>query len=136
MPESTTRALVERLRARYGPLVVEAKEVEAEVLRDLFGTNALRVLEAVSDEDIEKAGLRDKAVVSGIYVDKHQLLSGLPTQRYTVEDHRHIDELLQEAIRVARMRGLDDAIDVTPTLTPEKLAEANSSSAPQRRPRS
>ena len=64
---------------------------------------------------------------AGIYTDNHQLLSGLPTQRYTMEDRRHIDELLVEAIRVARLRGLDipPVLDVTPTPTPEALAEAS-----------
>ena len=42
MPETTTRALMERLRTRYGPLVVEAKEVKAEVLRDLSFVGSLR----------------------------------------------------------------------------------------------
>lgn len=115
MPETTLRGLLDRLRSRYGPVVTEAKEVKAEILRDLFSENARRVLEAVTDEDIEKAGLRDKAVASGIYTDKHQLLSGLPTQRHTVEDRRHIDQLIVEALRVARQRGLGvDVIDVTP----------------------
>ncbi len=41
----------------------------------MSSTNARRCLEAVSDEDIEKAGLRDKAVAAGIYTDKRQLLS-------------------------------------------------------------
>ena len=126
MPESTLHGLLGRIRARYGPLVSEVKEVKTEVLRDLFSQNAHRVLAATSDEKIEKASLRDLAIASGIYTEKTLLLSGLPTERYSVEDSRHIRELMQEAIRVAKMRGWDDIIDVTPKPQVSETTEPSS----------
>ncbi len=107
MPESTLKDLMKRLRSRYGPLVTAAEDVKTDVLERLFSTNAQRCLEAVSDHDIEKAGLRDKAVAAGIYTDKSLLLSGLPTQRVVIEDRRQFNEVFVEAVRVAKARGLD-----------------------------
>ncbi len=107
MPKSTLQGLLKRRRSRYGPVIDTAGGVKTELLQDLFSVNAYRCLEAVSDEDIGKAGLRDKAVAAGIYTDKTLLLSGLPTQRVVIEDRRQFNEVYVEAIRVAKERGLD-----------------------------
>ena len=107
MPESTLQDLMKRLQGRYGLVVEKAQDMKTKVLRDLFSTNARRCLEAVTDENIDKAGLRDKAVAAGIFTDKRQILSGEPTHIHTLEDRRHIHEVYAEAIRVAKQRGFD-----------------------------
>ena len=134
MPKTTLKALLKRLEDRYGPVISEAGGVKTEVLKDLFTTNAYRVLQAVSDTDIEKAGLRDKAVASGIYVDKLQLLSGLPTHNISIEARANIIENIAPmiyremerrgltqvvdpedgSVRIEPLHGYSDAIDVTP----------------------
>ncbi len=134
MPESTLHGLLERLKERYGPLVGEVKGVKTEVLRDLFSHNAHRVLRAVSDEDIEKANLKDKAIASGIYAEKSRLLKNQSTQNISIEARAHVIENIAPMIyREIQRRGLtqvvdpedgsvrieelrDDAIDVTPEL--------------------
>ena len=141
LPETTTKRLLKRLETRYGPLVGEVKGVKAEVLRDLFSYNAHRALQAVSDQDIAVAGLKDKAIAAGIFTEKYRLLSGLATQNISIEQRAYVMEelapmILREmqrrglsqvvdpesgAVRVEELRGYDDAIDVTPD--PPRVSE-------------
>ena len=112
LPKDTTKAFLKRLKTRYGPLVGEAKAVKTEVLRDLFSVNAHRVLQAVSDEDIEKAGLKDKAIASGIYTEKYRLLSGLATQNISIEARAYVmEELAPMIYREMQRRGLTQVVN-------------------------
>ena len=82
------------------------------MLRDLFSVNAHRVLQAVSDEDIEKAGLKDKAIASGIYTEKYRLLSGLATQNISIEARTYVmEELAPMIYREMQRRGLSQVVD-------------------------
>ena len=105
MPDTTVHDLMKRMKTRYEPVIQEAKEVKSEVLRDLFSTNARRVLESVTDEDIAKAGLRDKAVAAGIYTDKTLLLQGQPTQVMSVKELQSLEELSKMMVAEAKRRG-------------------------------
>ena len=119
MPRPTIDALLVRLRERYGPLMGELENVKTSTLLGLFGHKAEAVLKAVTEEDIARASLRDKAVAAGIFTDKVELLSGRPTERISFEDERKIHELMPIMIAEARRRGMD-----IPPILPAMTMEA------------
>ena len=141
MPKTTLKALLKRLEDRYGSVITEAGGVKTEVLKDLCSTNAYRVLQAVSDQDIATAGLKDKAIASGIYVEKLRLLQNQSTQNISIEARTNIMENIAPmiyremqrrgmtqvvdpedgSVRVEPLHGYDDAIDVTPD--PPRVSE-------------
>lgn len=54
---------------------INIKELQKELSHE-FASLAKRILLSVTDEDIAKASLHQKAVSSGIFLDKHRLLEG------------------------------------------------------------
>ena len=58
------------------PEVKQAVKIEKVQLAEEFQSAARRVLVSISDEDISKASLQQKAISSGILLDKSLLLSG------------------------------------------------------------
>lgn len=63
------------------PATVEMyRNKQAEILDGL----AARTLASITDGDLEKAGLRDKVVATGILIDKSRLVSGASTQNHLV----------------------------------------------------
>ena len=59
-------------------LVEEVADKKAE-LAERYQAEARRILDSISDKDIDKASLQNKAVSSGIFLDKALLLrDGLP----------------------------------------------------------
>lgn len=54
---------------------------------------------------------KDIAITLGILIEKVQLLDGRPTQIFTFEERRHVNELLPIALREAQRRG--HTIDLT-----------------------
>ena len=121
MPESTAHAVIKRLETRYLPLKANIEDVKTETLLGLVSTNARRVLERVSDEDIDRASLKDKAIAAGIYVDKRQLLSGQPTAILSWEERDHRDKLWDAVLREAQRRGY--IVDVNPDTGKVRLLE-------------
>ncbi len=67
----------------------------------------------MTDEDIEKASLRDKLVASGIATDKMLALDGEPTEVYSVAELANLDELCAALLTEAKRRGI--SIDSEPT---------------------
>ena len=125
MPRPTIDALLARLRERWGPLMGELEHVKTGTLLSLFGHKARAVLEAVTEEDIAQASLRDKAVAAGIFTDKRELLSGRPTEIISHEQRRRLPELLRVMIAEARRRGIDIP-SAGPTITLEAGAVEDS----------
>lgn len=60
---------------------VSTKKLE---LSDLYEKRAYEVVEAVTTEDISKASLQQKAVSSGIFLDKARLMRGESTENINV----------------------------------------------------
>ena len=80
-------------------------EVTKTKTRDMFQYLAWRILEGVSEKDIEKASLKDKMLSAAIGVDKALLLDGQPTQILSVPQMENIDKLAGMLIEEARRRG-------------------------------
>jgi hypothetical protein len=112
LPMRTTEALQQRLKGRYTAVRKEIENVKTADLLALTSEKAKMIIEAVDEEDIMAAGLRDKAVAYGILIDKRQLLSGEPTQILSFEERRHLDTIVPLLLREAQRRGL--VIDVDP----------------------
>lgn len=60
----------------------------------------------------DRATIRDFSAVSGLMIDKRQLLRGEPTQITKIQDIRKLDEQLEILLKELQRRG--ELIDVTP----------------------
>lgn len=94
------------------PVKLAVREVKTSQLLGLTADRAQRILEGITQEDIDKAGLRDKAVAAAIFIEKRQLLSGEPTHLIGVQDRRHLGDLTKALMLEAQRRGI--TIDVSP----------------------
>jgi len=94
------------------PLKRKIEAIRLEDLTNRFGTLARDAIDAITPEKIEKASAKDLGVLSGIAVDKWQLLRGQPTSRMEIGDRRQMNELLELLVKEAKRRGVE--IDVTP----------------------
>ncbi len=94
------------------PVKLAVREVKTSQLLGLTADRAQRILEGITQEDIDKAGLRDKAVAAAIFIEKRQLLSGEPTHLIGVQDRRHLGDLTKALMIEAQRRGI--TIDVSP----------------------
>jgi hypothetical protein len=112
LPERTTMSLQKRLQGRYLPVRAEIEKVKTADLLAMTSEKAKMIIDAIDDEDILAAGLRDKAVAYGILIDKRQLLSGEPTQILSFEERRHLDQIVPLLLREAQRRGI--VMDVDP----------------------
>ena len=98
----------------------EAKRVRAERLDALWGTRAEQSLAGMTTEKLEKASLRDLAVMAGIATDKLLLLRGQPTEIVRTEaDRMDLQALVAEFLVEAKRRNVE--IDVSPSGAAEML---------------
>lgn len=109
--EKLTR-MIARLDAVEYEQMQEGSAVRTADLLSLVSRNADRVLRGVSDADIANATLAQKAVATGIFLEKRQLLMGEPTQIIRTEERVQLNVLVAAVVQEAARRGL--AIDATP----------------------
>lgn len=76
-------------------VAAEVRSKKAE-LSDMFERLAIRTIEAVSADDIKNASLQQKAVSSGIFIDKMQLLRDQPTANINVSALLEVADLLRD----------------------------------------
>lgn len=106
------RRIKERLQKELLPVGMAVKEAKTSVLLNLTADRARRIIESVTQSDIDDASLRDKAVAFGILVEKRQLLSGEPTHLIGIQDRRHLGDLTKALMLEAQRRGI--TIDTSP----------------------
>jgi len=106
------RKFLQRLGGKSGEIFSHAEEITTKKLLRLLDEKALMALESMDEMSFLEAPLRDKAVALGIILEKRQLLSGEPTAILSVEERRHLDELIPMLMAEAQRRG--HVIDVTP----------------------
>ncbi len=94
------------------PVKLAVREVKTSQLLGLTADRAWRILDSISQKDIDDAGLRDKAVAAAILLEKRQLLSGEPTHLIGVQDRRHLGDLTKALMLEAQRRGI--TIDTSP----------------------
>ena len=85
-------------------VVAEVRTKKAE-LSDMFERLAIRTIEAVSADDIKNASLQQKAVSSGIFIDKMQLLRDQPTANINVSALLEVAGLLRDQRPQRRRRA-------------------------------
>ncbi len=105
----TIDALKRRLKT--DPLYLTLRDVKTSELLVLVKDRALRALKYLDDAVLSEAGAKDLAIISGILIEKAQLLSGEPTQRLTIDDRRELNELIPVLVEEAQRRG--QVIDLT-----------------------
>ncbi len=94
------------------PVKLAVQEVKTSQLLGLTADRAWRILDSISQKDIDDAKLRDKAVAAAILLEKRQLLSGEPTHLIGVQDRRHLGDLTKALMLEAQRRGI--TIDTSP----------------------
>lgn len=112
MPKPTVQALMNRIRNYYQPVVEELKRVKDGEILELLRDRTGRALGYLDDYSLSSASAKDLAITIGILIEKTQLLEGKPTQILSVEERRHINDLLPAVIQEAKRRG--HIIDVSP----------------------
>jgi hypothetical protein len=102
---STTSRMASKLDREYVNLQVAEKDFQKGKLKLLYGHTAQRILENVTQEDIENASLRDKLVAAAVATDKHLLLDGQPTEILSVKEMSGLDELAKMLVQEIARRG-------------------------------
>ena len=107
------RRLERRLATQFLPLERAVGEVKRTELRELFAQTDWRVLTRITDEDIERAPLRDKMVAAGIAIDKMRALDDEPTEVYSAAELANLEELSGLLLREVKRRGISIDPDST-----------------------
>ena len=100
------RRLERRLATQFLPLERAVGEVKRTELREFFAQCDWRILARVTDEDIEKASLRDKMVAAGIAIDKMMALDDEPTEIHSPAELANLEELSGLLLREVKRRGI------------------------------
>ncbi len=111
--DDVAQRLERMLSTQFLPLQRAVGEVKRTELRELFSQTDWRILTRVTDQDIEKASLRDKMIAAGIAIDKMNVLDREPTEVYSVAELQNLDELSAALLAEMKRRGI--AIDPEPT---------------------
>ncbi len=101
----------------YVNLMAAEKEVQKSTLRNLYGHTSLKILESITQKDIDDASLRDKLVAAAVATDKSLLLDGQPTEVYSIKELASLDELSKALMGELRRRGLE----IEPNATPARV---------------
>lgn len=112
----STRAmgvLRERLEKRYLPVSNKIKAFKTSELLGKIDEKIAMSLEYMDEVQFATAGLKDNAIAFSILVEKRQLLRGEPTQIFSVEERKNLNDLIPDLLREAKRRGY--TYDVNPT---------------------
>lgn len=112
-----------RVQRRFVPLLRALEDIRTRDLSDLSKYNAWRLgssIATMTDEELSKIPARDRAIAFGIFIDKHLLLEGRPTEILSVKELGALDDLAQVLVQEAKRRGIDlhvdpDTAEVTPS---------------------
>lgn len=118
LPKTTVQKLLQRWQRKFLPLTLELRRVSADTLVKKAEQRVDQILDSISQRDLEKASLRDKAIAVGVLVDKARLLAGEATTIVTVETRKKVDELLPVAMKQLEARGYAiEYVDGKPRIT-------------------
>ena len=111
--------LMDRLKARYQPVLSEMTTVKTAELTKMLEDRAYRALSYLDDYALAGASGKDLAIIAGIMLEKRQLLRGEPTHILSTTERQNMSELVPLLVREATRRGLTvqnemEMVDVTP----------------------
>ena len=115
------RRMVKRVQAQYQPMLQEKREYKTSELLELLTDRAGKALEWMDDYIMSQASGKELAVMTGILLEKRQLLSGEPTHILSHEDRMSLNKLAPALEAEFRHRGFlaedrGDIIEVVPTV--------------------
>ena len=118
---SIVKSLVKRVKAQYQPILQEMRAFKTSELLGLLEDRAGRALQYLDDYKLSAASAKDLAIITGILLEKRQLLSGEPTHILSHEDRMSLNKLAPALEAEFRRRGFlaedrGDIIDITPTV--------------------
>ncbi len=107
----TAVALARKMRAKGILLSRAMGEASRNEIKDLFEHRSWEILSSISPQDIAEAGLRDKLVAAGIAIDKSSMLSGQPTQIFSMPQLENLDVLASHIIKEMDRRGQEMSVN-------------------------
>jgi len=110
MKPTMVAAILRRLKTQFAAPYEEAKRLTLKQMTDQINEKIGLVLSAMDEYSVAGAPLRDQSIALGILVDRHQLLSGAPTQIIDVTARMQLQQLLPAVLAEAQRRGM--TIDV------------------------
>jgi len=113
LPSRVIDGLIKRLRAQYGAVTEELKNIHSGMLVDELTKKAWMALSYIDDYSLSQLDAKSAAIVVGILLEKRQLLRGEPTQIISHEERQGLDELARAITHESERRGL--LIDLEPT---------------------
>jgi len=125
LQDKVVAGLMKRLRAQYGEVTEELKNIHSGMLAEELTKKAWMALSYLDDFSMSQMSAKDAAIVVGILLEKRQLLRGEPTQIISVEERAGLDELSKAILKETERRGL--TIDMEPTdvsIVPPDMARA------------
>ncbi len=103
---STTRAIVKRLRRDHPTMLAHVRGIKTKDILAAIEEKLALGLDALTKEKMDEASARDLAVVISILVEKRQLLRGEPTQILSMEERKHMSDILPMLLKEAERRGM------------------------------
>ncbi len=113
LPEQAVTGLIRRLRAQYGEVTEELKNLHSGQIATMLTDKATLALSYIDDYTLAQSSAKDCAIIVGILLVKRQLLRGEPTQIISVEERQGLDELAKAIMGESERRGL--LIDLEPS---------------------
>lgn len=110
MKPSLVAAIIRRMRSDLAAPHAEMKRLSLREMTDQLESKIALVLGAMDEYSVANASLKDQSIALGILVDRHQLLSGKPTQIIDMTARMQLQQLLPAMVAEAARRGM--AIDV------------------------
>jgi len=107
-----TMGVIQRLAAQQAGFKHSLKALSVKFLIGTIEEKIALVLHYLDEFAISSAKPRDLAIILGILIDKRQLLLGEPTQILSMQDRKHVNELIPVLLQEAEARGM--TIDLTP----------------------
>jgi hypothetical protein len=105
MPQAVVKALMARLRRKYMPVQQELKRLKTGEMVAAIEDKIAMALHYMDDFVMAGSSASQLAVITGILVDKRQLLLGEPTQILSVGERAKLGEIMPLLLAEAKRRG-------------------------------
>lgn len=106
IPYTTAKSIAERLNTSQIAVRDEIRTVKRDYLKRRWGVVAKDALDAITQEKLDAASVRDLGILGGIATDKLLVLQGLPTQIVRTEEDRAKLGDLAEALMLEEWGGV------------------------------
>ncbi len=102
----TTSAIMQRLARDHPGALAHVRTIKTKHILAAIEEKLALGLDALTKEKMDEASARDLAVVISILVEKRQLLRGEPTQILSMEERKHMSDILPMLLKEAERRGM------------------------------